>query len=143
MRIWSIHPKYLDSKGLVALWRETLLAKNVLLGITEGYKNHPQLLRFKETKDPISSINTYLYYIYLESLKRGYSFNKSKFCNHNEKIKMKVTDKQLNYEFEHLLKKLKIRNIEKYKEIKKEANLIAHPIFEIKSGEIEQWEKTI
>jgi hypothetical protein len=30
MRIWSLHPKYLDSKGLVALWRESLLAKNVL-----------------------------------------------------------------------------------------------------------------
>ena len=30
MRIWSLHPKYLDAKGVVALWRETLLAKNVL-----------------------------------------------------------------------------------------------------------------
>jgi len=43
MRIWSLHPKYLDSKGMVALWREALLAKQVLLNKTKGYKNHPQL----------------------------------------------------------------------------------------------------
>jgi hypothetical protein len=47
MRIWSIHPKYLDIKGLVALWREALLAKHVLEGRTKGYRNHPQLDRFK------------------------------------------------------------------------------------------------
>jgi len=38
MRLWTIHPKYLDAKGLVALWRETLLAKHVLEGKTPGYK---------------------------------------------------------------------------------------------------------
>ncbi|MDI3502728.1 MAG: hypothetical protein PWR13_285 [Archaeoglobi archaeon] len=27
MRLWSIHSKYLDAKGLVAVWREGLLAK--------------------------------------------------------------------------------------------------------------------
>lgn len=47
MRIWSLHPKYLDTKGLVALWRETLLAQHVLSGKTKRYKNHPQLARFK------------------------------------------------------------------------------------------------
>ncbi|WP_368086417.1 pyrimidine dimer DNA glycosylase/endonuclease V [Nitrosomonas sp. Nm34] len=26
MRLWSIHPKYLDAKGLLALWREGLQA---------------------------------------------------------------------------------------------------------------------
>ena len=41
MKLWSIHPKYLDAKGLVALWREALLAQKVLDGKTEGYKNHP------------------------------------------------------------------------------------------------------
>jgi hypothetical protein len=29
-RIWSLHPKYLDARGLVALWREGLLAQAVL-----------------------------------------------------------------------------------------------------------------
>ena len=78
MRIWSIHPKYLDAKGLVALWRETLLAKNVLYGLTKGYKNHPQLNRFKETGDPKEYINKYLISIYNEALSRSYKFDKSK-----------------------------------------------------------------
>ena len=43
MRLWSIHPRYLDSMGLVALWREALLAQAVLRGETKGYKFHPQL----------------------------------------------------------------------------------------------------
>ena len=38
MRLWSIHPKYLGTKGLVALWREALLAQKVLQGNTKGYK---------------------------------------------------------------------------------------------------------
>ncbi|RBQ24448.1 hypothetical protein ALNOE001_00920 [Candidatus Methanobinarius endosymbioticus] len=27
MRIWSIHPKYLDSKGLLALWEGNITSK--------------------------------------------------------------------------------------------------------------------
>jgi len=67
MRLWSLHPKYLDSKGLVALWRETLLAKHVLEGKTKGYRNHPQLDRFKLSEDPLAAINYYLQMIYEES----------------------------------------------------------------------------
>jgi Pyrimidine dimer DNA glycosylase (EC 3.2.2.17)/DNA-(apurinic or apyrimidinic site) lyase (EC 4.2.99.18) len=61
MRLWSLHPKYLDKLGLLGLWRESLLAQKVLLGKTKGYKNHPQLIRFKKTEDPILYIGTYLY----------------------------------------------------------------------------------
>jgi hypothetical protein len=43
MRLWSLHPQYLDPQGLVALWREALLAQAVLRGKTRGYKHHPQL----------------------------------------------------------------------------------------------------
>jgi hypothetical protein len=32
MRLWSLHPRYLDAKGLQAVWREGLLAKKVLQG---------------------------------------------------------------------------------------------------------------
>ncbi len=56
MRLWSIHPMYLDSKGLVALWREALLAQNVLLEKTKGYKNHPQLIRFRASKNALGAI---------------------------------------------------------------------------------------
>src|SRR5512147_2354284 len=89
MRIWSIHPKYLDTKGLVALWRETLLAKHVLEGKTKGYRNHPQLQRFKTAKDPLNNINHYLSVVYEEAIVRGYNFDKTKFDSnfHPEKMK--------------------------------------------------------
>ena len=77
MRLWSIHPKYLDAKGLVALWREGLLAQNVLLGNTKGYKNHPQLIRFKNSENPYGAIAEYLRYVVNEADNRGYNFNRS------------------------------------------------------------------
>jgi len=77
MRIWSVHPKYLDSKGLIALWREALLAKKVLEGKTKGYKNHPQLKRFKNSNDALNCINQYLTSVYEEALNRGYNFSKN------------------------------------------------------------------
>jgi hypothetical protein len=71
MRLWSLHPSYLDAKGLVALWREGLLARKVLLGHTRGYRQHPQLTRFKAHADPIRAIDGYLWFVHDESRKRG------------------------------------------------------------------------
>ncbi len=155
MRIWSIHAEYLDTKGLVALWRETLLAKHVLENKTKGYKNHPQLIRFKNTKNPLLYINKYLEEIYLEAKNRNYNFNESKFKKLNKKElekveKIFINDKQIEYEFTHLLNKIKTRDIERYKNIKsqiKKSNLSnkkykikTHSLFKIKKGEIENWE---
>lgn len=81
MRLWSIHPKYLDAKGLVALWREGLLAQNVLLGKTKGYQYHPQLIRFKKTTNPLGAIATYLIAIADEANLRRYAFDSSKINN--------------------------------------------------------------
>ena len=105
MRLWSIHPKYLDSRGLVALWRETLLAKNVLAGKTKGYTKHPQLLRFKEAEDPMIAINSYLLDVYNESLERGYNFNPEKFDQFNKQLLIPVSSGQIEYEFRLLLHK--------------------------------------
>jgi hypothetical protein len=143
MRIWSIHPKYLDTKGLVALWRETLLAKMVLEEKTKGYKNHPQLLRFKNSGNPLPGINQYLAAVYKESQIRGYHFNKDKFNVNNEPVKLNVTLGQIEYEKEHLLKKLKTRDIERYYILLKETNIEPHPLFNIVTGEIEEWEIVI
>jgi len=140
MRLWSLHPKYLDAKGLVALWRETLLAKHVLEGKTKGYKNHPQLNRFKDSRNPLSSINFYLKEIHIESVKRNYNFDKSKFSSRARPGKMTVTRGQLEYEFEHLLRKLKVRDISLYKELKCEDRIMTHPLFKIVKGGIESWE---
>lgn len=142
MRLWSIHPKYLDSSGLVACWRETLLAKNVLLNLTKGYKNHPQLLRFKKTNSPIQYIDNYLNEIYLESTKRGYKFSKDKIGTLSYNIeKIEVTSSQINYEFKHLLNKLKDRDYKKYIEIKRLKDIECNPIFKIVPGDLEPWEK--
>jgi hypothetical protein len=140
MRIWSIHPQYLDTKGLVALWRESLLAKHVLEGKTKGYKNHPQLKRFKATANPVNCINQYLSVVYEEALKRGYNFDKSKINWNVEQIKLTVTIGQVKYETKHLLKKLKLRDIAKYNDLKNQNELLTHPLFEIIAGEIEEWE---
>jgi hypothetical protein len=140
MRIWSLHPKYLDSKGLVALWRETLLAKHVLEGKTKGYKNHPQLNRFKKAKYPLDLINQYLSEVYNEALKRNYNFDKQKINWTFKKSKVPVTTGQVNYEAEHLLHKLEIRDYDKYKELKLISIFDIHPIFKIVEGGIEEWE---
>jgi hypothetical protein len=140
MRIWSIHPKYLDAKGLVALLRETLLARNVLEEKTKGYKNHPQLIRFKNSDNPLQGINQYLAAVYQESQKRGNHFNKDKFDVCHEPVTLTVTSRQINYETKHLLKKLKTRDIERYHRLLKETNIEPHPLFKIIDEEIEEWE---
>lgn len=140
MRLWSLHPKYLDTKGLVALWRETLLAKHVLEGKTKGYKNHPQLNRFKKSKNPGEAISQYLSGIYAEASARGYNFNKEKINWNFKRNKLTVTTKQLDYETVHLLTKLKKRDLKKYNELKSQKSIATHPIFKLIEGEIEEWE---
>jgi hypothetical protein len=140
MRVWSLHPKYLDTKGLVALWRETLLAKHVLEGKTKGYKNHPQLNRFKKAKYPLDSINYYLSEIYVEALSRKFNFDKHKINWSFKKSRLPVTTGQVNYEVEHLLNKLEKRDSKKYKELKSKSKFDIHPIFKLADGEIEEWE---
>ena len=140
MRIWSVHPKYLDAKGIVALWRETLLAKNVLEGNTKGYKNHPQLNRFKAVEKPLEAINQYLAEVWDEATRRGYNFDRNKIDFDFQKIKIDVTTGQLQYEFNHLLKKLEQRDPERYKQFEKLKMVDCAEIFDVKEGEIEKWE---
>ncbi|MBC9795535.1 pyrimidine dimer DNA glycosylase/endonuclease V [Sinomicrobium weinanense] len=141
MRIWSLHPKYLDTRGLVALWRETLLAKHVLEGKTRGYKNHPQLNRFRKTEDPVNAINQYLAEVFREALRRKYNFNREKIQWNFTPVIIKVTSGQMAYETEHLLRKLKLRDLEKFHMLKRSTSPPdPHPIFKITAGGIEDWE---
>lgn len=140
MRIWSLHPKYLDTKGLVALWRETLLAKKVLEGSTIGYRNHPQLKRFKKSKEPLLFINNYLFHVWEEATKRNYNFDKTKFNFKNTNSKIDVTSGQIDYEREHLLSKLIIRDKIIYENIVKNNILEINPIFNLIQGVVENWE---
>ncbi|MBS7647984.1 MAG: pyrimidine dimer DNA glycosylase/endonuclease V [Candidatus Bathyarchaeia archaeon] len=118
MRLWLIHPKYLDCRGLVAVWREGLLAKKVLEGKTKGYRNHPQLKIFKEYEKPIDLINAYLFQIYLEAKRRGYSFDFTKIESLNLKEAVTITRRQLREEFRLLMEKLQTRDRKKFEELK-------------------------
>ena len=141
MRIWSIHPKYLDQKGLVALWRESLLAMHVLQGKTQGYRKHPQLERFKSHENPKTAINSYLKAVFLEAQSRNYLFNTKKVNLNSKAKKINVTSGQIKYEFNHLKKKLSKRSISDYNKIKDLEEIEPHPLFNIISGKIENWEK--
>jgi hypothetical protein len=141
MRLWSIHPCYLDTKGLLALWREALLAKKVLSGKTKGYRHHPQLLRFQKQQNPLGAINTFLKAVHTEALSRGYSFNQKKIGRRKQQVFIKVTTGQLEFEMTHLRKKLWRRNRKKYFDIKHVKTPIPHPLFRVGEGKIEGWEK--
>ncbi len=141
MRIWSLHPKYLDPKGFVALWREALLAKNVLEGKTVGYRNHPQLNRFRDSENPLEAINQYLSNIYDESVERHYAFDSSKFRKPIVPLFLTVTEGQIKFECGHLLGKLKVRDSNLYETLKETTTILPHPMFKIVKGDIEKWEK--
>jgi len=140
MRIWSIHPQYLDVKGLVALWREGLLAKAVLEGKTRGYTAHPQLIRFKKQKRPIDAINVYLQAVLKEAQRRGYHLDSSKINLKVKHPKIPVTSGQLAYEWKHLLGKLKVRAPERFDKLKALEEPELHPLFVKIEGDIEPWE---
>ena len=140
MRLWSIHPRYLDAKGLVALWREGLLAQNVLLGNTRGYKNHLQLNRFKNTSNPVGAIASYLRAVIDEADTRGFNFNRRKIVNRNIRNKIPVTDEQIEYELRHLLGKLKVRDPDSYKHLKMVNKIAVNPAFKVVRGNVEEWE---
>jgi hypothetical protein len=142
MRLWSIHPRYLDSKGLVALWREALLAQAVLAGKTKGYTKHPQLDRFKNTEDQMAAIGAYLLEIYDEACLRDYCFDASKILSNGQGIQIKVSLGQLKYEWNHFLNKLRLRDPQRFEIVRPIKNPAPHPLFLMVKGQLEPWERT-
>ena len=140
MRLWSLHPRYLDPQGLVALWREALLARAVLLGRTKGYRHHPQLARFHAHPAPRAAISTYLAAVHAEALRRGYSFDRRKIGAARCDAKIAVSRGQLEYEWEHLLRKLSQRNPGLYRRWRPLASPHCHPLMRRCPGAIEAWE---
>lgn len=141
MRLWSLHPAYLDTQGLLALWREALLAQKVLKGKTSGYRNHPQLERFKEHPRPEAAIAAYLTTVWKEARKRGYSFDEKKIGIKKTGRKIPVTAGQLHYEFQRLCAKLKRRSPRQYRRIIPSKNVHPNPFFRSRPGPIETWER--
>jgi hypothetical protein len=142
MRLWTVHPQYLDTKGLLAAWREGLLAQKVLRGETRGYTRHPQLRRFQKRKAPVKTIACYLIGVANEADRRGYRFDRSKISVRARDGKLIETRGQLLFEWSHLKRKLRRRSPRNYRVCCKIEIPRAHPLFRIVAGPIREWEKT-
>ena len=141
MRLWSLHPRYLDARGLVALWREALLAQAVLRGQTVGYVHHPQLHRFRAQVSPGGAIAEYLRGVHAEASSRGYAFAAQKINRAHCADRIPVTRGQLLYEWEHLLAKLAVRDQDKRRDLARIVRPQPHPLFRVVAGEVEAWER--
>jgi len=141
MRLWTLHPRYLDPQGLVALWREALLARAVLRGETSGYRHHPQLHRFQAHATPRSAINAYLASVLAEAEARGYAFNRTKVGPVRGRPRLGSTIGQLEYEWQHLLRKLRARSPAFHRRWRGMSAPEPHPVFRIRPGPVEPWER--
>lgn len=143
MRLWTLHPRYLDAKGLVALWREALLAQAVLGGKTRGYTRHPQLIRFRETTTPVESIGRYLQAVHDEATLRGYRFDATRIVAAGSEVApIEATSGQLDYEWSHLERKLQARAPSWLNRLEPGSSPEAHPLFQIVPGPVALWEVT-
>jgi hypothetical protein len=140
MRLWSLHPRYLDPRGLVALWREGLLAQAVLSGRTRGYRHHPQLARFLASPSPRRHIAAYLRQVHAEASRRGYRFDAAKIGRGGPVAPLPVTRGQLDYEWGHLARKLRARAPALRGRLAAVKRPRAHPLFRVVAGGIADWE---
>lgn len=141
MRLWTIHPKYLDASGLTAAWREGLLARKVLQGRTRGYRHHPQLRRFRAHARPLDCIERYLCGLLAEAITRGYRFDAAKVAPHPPRPRVVETRGQLEYEFAHLRRKLRRRAPEIFRRWRDVQKPEPHPLFRIVPGGVREWER--
>jgi hypothetical protein len=142
LRLWTLHPRYLDAQGLVAAWREALLAQKVLEGATKGYRHHPQLIRFQACADPLSAIAAFLEGLASEADSRGYRFDRTKIPRRGPCRRIPETRGQLLHEWEHLRAKLRARSPAAARRWRGVAVPGAHPLFRVVAGRIRPWEKS-
>lgn len=156
MRLWTLHPRYLDRPGLTGGWREALLAQAVLAGRTRGYRSHPQLLRFRRHADTPAAMGAYLAVLADEAERRGYRFDRSRIDRppladgstgtdgtdaRAPVTLIPVTDGQVAYEWRHLLAKLAERSPEQHATFRDVSVPQVHPLFQVVPGPIEDWER--
>lgn len=143
MRLWTVHPRHLDTKGLVAAWREGLLAQKVLRGETRGYTRHPQLARFRAQPKPVEVVSAYLTLLAKEAFRRGYVFDVTKISKPRFEGKLVETRGQLLFEWRHLKRKLRARSPRLYRECCGLACPTANPLFRIVQGPVRAWEVSV
>lgn len=142
MRIWSLHPRYLDRQGLTACWRETLLAQAVLAGRTRGYRSHPQLERFRATTDPIGAISWYLHGIADDADARGYRYDRTRIDRPASAVTtIDVSAGQLDYEWAWLSQKLTYRSPEWLARWHDVEQPEPHRSFTVIKGPVATWER--
>jgi hypothetical protein len=141
MRIWTLHPRYLDRQGLTAAWREALLAQKVLAGGTRGYRGHPQLTRFRMQVDPAAAIAAYLRGVRDEATARGYAFDAGRIAPADPCAAVEEAEGQLLYEWAHLMAKLRARSPSVAALHAAVARPDPHPLFRIVPGPIAAWER--
>jgi len=147
--------------GLLAAWREGLLAQKVLEGGTKGYRNHPQLVRFRAAAEPIIAVGAYLSCVAREAAARGYSFDTGKIdaakagaeadltptdrrvSSESKRRRIPVTSGQAAYEWALLKRKLTLRDPEKLSTLRGIKIQELNDAFRLTAGAIEAWEKTI
>jgi hypothetical protein len=149
MRLWSLHPRYLDRQGLTATWREALLAQAVLAGRTKGYTRHPQLRRFQATADPVATVGVYLELVAVEATRRGYRYDRARIIQRPSDPgvwtgRLEVSTGQLDHEWGHLVAKLALRSPDWLKVLGREDVVSGrhepHPLFRVVDGTIADWE---
>ena len=141
MRLWTLHPRYLDSRGLVAAWREALLAQKILAGETRGYRHHPQLARFQSHPQRLEVIATYLAALAKEAERREYGFDRTKILPTEFSGQLEETRGQLLFEWGYLKTKLRRRAPALYRRFRTVACPDPHPLFRIVPGKVRDWEK--
>ena len=140
MRLWSLHPRYLDSKGLTAAWREALPARAVVAGDTRGDRAHPQLIRFEGCADPLAAIETCLQGLLADAQARGFGFDAAKLSGVRSRRRLAVTRGQLAFEWRHLRSKLQVRDPERLRLLPRPVAAIeTHPLFRAVPGPIAEW----
>jgi hypothetical protein len=150
MRLWSLAPASLDPKGLVACWREALLAQAVLAGKTKGYRQHPQLIRFRESPDPLGMLGLFLLSLWEEAEERGYSFDRARIlCSGGRAkagaggLRIGLNAGQLAYEASLLRRKLQLRDSAWLSSLPEAWEGRANPLFSLREGPIEDWERPL
>jgi hypothetical protein len=141
MRLWTVHPRYLDAKGLTAAWREALLAQKVLAGATRSYRNHPQLIRFRSHPQPIHAVGAFLAGLEEEARRRGYCFDINRIIDQGTVELIEETEGQLLYEWAHLREKLHRRAPDLHRQFRSIIIPEPHPLFRIVPGGIREWER--
>jgi hypothetical protein len=142
VRLWSVHPQYFDRQALTACWREALLAQAVLAGATRGYRQHPQLERFRTCASPGAAIGAFLSGVVDEAETRRYNFNRAKILVTTETVELiPVTAGQLAYEWSHLMTKLARRSPQLAARWTGLAVPQPHPLFTVIEGAIASWER--